>query len=404
MTCIHRTTLALSLLCLLSSGFDAGTRSRSCASTTDSPKDFLTISDTIKAGDEPMAEVKVRAEPGGYTAVTDDRGRYSIKVPYGWSGRLVPEIAGGPDSLGSFTNVTTDIIDGRPVPSSGRPPMVPSGTPAYPRAVLPGPAGNVFVIPTAAVVPQMVSETAEDLRIMLQIFRDKLSEPRLVRGAFVDFGDFFGDRGRTLEAFYLQGSAAVFVLEMDAPFSFAPPQPSGEQAASEDVDPVWQRARQKIYSPPDLTRRGRPGTTERMDFQQFKEDLLQTLRHAANLRHVEPNEAVILTIIARDESAVWAAPAGAGGTYGGAQGMWFEGSSYSTSSSSFGPGGGTTYADSATRSSGSAADRGRLGRRPPGSAAATVLTIQLKKADIDAFAQGDLSFEQFQQRVKMFMY
>jgi hypothetical protein len=259
-------------------------------------------------------------------------------------------------------------------------------------------------------MPDKVAETAEDLRIMLQILRDKLSEPRLIRGAFVNFGDFFGDRDRALEAFYLQGSAAVFVLEMDSPFAFAPAPPGAGAAEKDAVDPVWQRARERLTSaqnPALRDSRGVPGETRKMDFQQFKEDLLQTLRHAANLRNIEPNESVIVAIIAHEESSAWPAPAGAGGSYGAGGGAWFEGSSYSTSSSSFGPGGGNTYADSRTRSSGSTAGRGIPSRTGPGTAPAapaTVLTIQAKKADIDTFAKGGLTFEQFQQRVKTFTY
>ncbi len=41
---------------------------------------------------------------------------------------------------------------------------------------------------------------------------------------------------------------------------------------------------------------------------------------------------------------------------------------------------------------------------PPPRPRLTVLTIQAKKGDIDAFAKGDLSVEQFQQQVKMFTY
>jgi hypothetical protein len=41
---------------------------------------------------------------------------------------------------------------------------------------------------------------------------------------------------------------------------------------------------------------------------------------------------------------------------------------------------------------------------PAASAAGNVLTIQAKKADIDAFAKDQISFEQFSQRVKVFSY
>ncbi len=373
----------------------------------------FTISDTIRTDKEPLAGVKVTAEPGGQSVRTDSLGRYAIQVPYGWTGRLIfskEDMVFDPDNK-PLTDVTSDIVNGQPQPSSEWPPYNRApATPSRPPVALPAAAGNVFVIPTAPIVPEKVAETAEDLRIMLQILRDKLSEPRLTRGAFVNFGDFFGDRDRTLEAFYLQGSAAVFVLEMDSPFAFAPATPGAGAADKEAVDPVWQRARQRLASPQNPLGgavSGRPGETEKMDFQQFQEDLLKTLRHAANLRNVEPNESIIVTIIAHDESGAWPAPASVGGSYGSGGGAWFEGSSYSTSSSSLGPAGGSTHADSGTRASGALAGRGVPRRAGPGSvpaAPSTVLTIQAKKADIDAFAKGGLSFEQFQQRAKTFTY
>jgi hypothetical protein len=46
------------------------------------------------------------------------------------------------------------------------------------------------------------------------------------------------------------------------------------EAAKEAVDPVWQRARQKVYSPQDpMSRgaRGLPGEPEKMDFGQFQQ-------------------------------------------------------------------------------------------------------------------------------------
>ncbi|MCU0916879.1 MAG: hypothetical protein MUC88_20315 [Planctomycetes bacterium] len=352
-----------------------------------------------------LAGVVMKGLPGD--PITDARGNYGAQVSYGWSGTVTPAREGVmfEPATRTYPRVTADFRDENYYVAQVR---------MATRTVAPVSTGDVFVIPTAQVVPERIAETADDLRIMLQILREKLSEPRLVRGSFVDFGDFFSDRDRAFQAFHLQGSAVVFVLEMDSPFSFAPVPPGESEAQKDAVDPVWQRARQKIYAPQDPTlrgSRGRPGETDRLDFQQFKEDLTRTLRHAANLRHVEPNEWVVLTIVARAAPGGWLNPATAGGVYGadGAYGgaMSFEGSSYSTSGSSFGPGGGSTYADSRTRSSGSTAGRGRPTPVPAGSApaaSATVLTIQAKKADIDAFAQGSLPFEQFQPRVKTFMY
>jgi hypothetical protein len=68
-------------------------------------------------------------------------------------------------------------------------------------------------------------------------------------------------------------------------------------------------------------------------------------------------------------------------------------------------GGGNFYSSSSSYSSSSATVGPGTGRRTPASAAgATVLTLQAKKADIDAFAKGGLDLEQFRSKVKTFTY
>jgi hypothetical protein len=265
---------------------------------------------------------------------------------------------------------------------------------------------DVLVIPTMEVDARKLAETSEDMRVMLQILREKLSEPRLIRGELIDYGDFFGDAGRAGEVFYLQGHAVMFVLRVDFPLApSAPPQASEGEASKEGADPVWQRARQKLQNP--ALRGGPTGQTPGTTFERIKETLLQSLKHAANIRNVGSDEWVILTVVSQNEPSGAPAPASAGGSYSNRGGMWFEGGSYSTSSASFGPSGGGTHADSKTYSRGANGSPGRVNRVPSGAASATpmtVLTIQAKKGDIDVFAKGDLNLEQFQQRVKTFTY
>lgn len=363
------------------------------AATVGASQRALTLS-----GNAGLPGVVLKGLPGD--PLTDANGRYAAQVPYGWSGKVAPAGEGcrfDPPSR-EYRSVTADmpaedyVVTGLSVP---RPPGFAPGAP------------NVLMIPTASVDAEKLAETSEDMRVMLHILRDKLNEPRLIQGALIDYGDYFGDSDRSGEALYLQEHAAVFVVRVDFPLSPAalPPAREGE-GHQEAADPVWQRTRQKLYSPANLAPRGErdlPGPA----LEQVKGDLLQSLKHAANIRHVGPNELVILTVISQNGPGGWPPPAGSGGSYSGRGGLSFEGSSFSGAGSSFGPGGGSTFADSRTRSSGSTAGRGRPAAVPPGpapAAAGTVLTLQAKKADIDAFAKGGLSFEQFQQRVKTFTY
>ncbi len=361
--------------------------------TVDASKRALTIS-----GNAGLPGIVLRGLPGD--PLTDANGRYAAQVASGWSGKVAPQREGcrfDPPSR-EYRGVTADLLTEDYVVTG---------------LSVPRPAGfaadgtNVLVIPTAPVEAGKLVETNEDLQVMLHILRDKLDEPRLIQGALIDYGDYFGDSDRAAQVLYLQGHAVVFVMRVDFPLSPAAlPQASEGEENKGAPDPVWQRTRQRLYSPANLAPRGErdlPGPA----FEQVKGDLLQSLKHAANIRHVGPNELIILTVISQHGPSGWPPPAGSGGSYSGRGGLSFEGSSYSGAGSSFGPGGGSTYADSRTRSSGSTAGRGRPAAVPPGptpAASGTVLTLQAKKVDIDAFAKGGLSFEQFQQRVKTFTY
>jgi len=332
---------------------------------------MVTISDVTKVRNEPIQGVTVSARPGGYATVTDTQGRYSLKVPRGWSGSLTFSKPGF-DFVGGreYRNVTADITDGKSVPAEDEWPPEPSGGS---RGGVLISAGNVLVIPTSDASPEKIAETAEDLRVMLQILREKLSEPRMILGVLRDYGSLLGD-DRRAEAIYLQGSAALFVIGADFPPSSPAQEPGrGEppsQSQGEAADPVWQRARQKLYAPGARTP-SPSGQTQTMTFEQFQEELLRSLKHAANIRHIDPNELVVLTLVAQNGDASRTADADMMRQYRNIYGN----DDYMTT----------------------------LGMGHP-APAKTVLTMQAKKADIDAFAQGALDFDQFRRKVKSLAY
>jgi len=277
------------------------------------------------------------------------------------------------------------------------------------------------------VAPEQFTQIAEDMRVMLNILREKLGEPRTIRGVLYDYGDFFGDTGRTAEALYLQGHAAIFLLKADFPLSPPAPQGQAQGQKAEPADPVWQRARDRLYSPQNAGAygpRGMSAEAQERSFDQIKDDLVKTLKHAANIRNIDPNESIILTVTGQSEASfgggfgggmygmgVMGGMGGYGGFAGGTgAGGWMSGGG-SVSGGGMGGYGGGGYGGGGSSRAGSGPQtgmgRGGVGlarRAPVAPASATVLTIQAKKADIDAFAKGALSYEQFQQKVKVFTY
>jgi len=383
----------------------------------------LTISDRIALGDEPISGVLITARPGDGSAVTDMDGRYSIGVPYGWTGKLTVTKDGfefDPPSIPYNDPVTNDIIDGKPTLAGTAATMhrARASTPS-PRVSRAESGGNVLVIPTKGVSPVEFTQIAEDMRVMLNILREKLSEPRTVRGVLYDYGDFFADAGRSTEALYLQGYAAMFMLKADFPLS-VPSQPGqAERQETAPGDPVWQRARDRLYAPHipgPYGPVGMPREADQKSLDQLKEDLIQTLRHAANIRNIDPNEWIILTVTERSSTSSgggfgggmysgMSMMGGMGGGYGGTMGgmgggyggmMGGYGGAYGSGGMGVDPSPGTS-----ARRRGSA---GRVPQAPSTPAAATALTIQAKKSDIDAFSKGTLPPDQFRRQVKVFTY
>ncbi len=283
---------------------------------------------------------------------------------------------------------------------------------------------KVLVIPTTEVKTEDLVAITQDLQVMSHIFDERFKEPRLTRGLFADYGDFFGRDSRATEAIYLQGYGVLFLMEVN--FAFSPPPKAQEKQAeeTEDVDPIWQRARQKIFSPKGFG--GSEFFPEERDnaekIEVLKTELIKTLKHAANIRNLKADEWVILTVIGqgRQSGGVYedyyrsAAPrsrtsrsgrsrrpssrssssvegVGGGGFGGGGYGGGMMGGMGMGSGMMGGMGMGSGMMDGMVYSE----------MAPPST---TVLTIRAKKSDVDAFAKGELDFEQFQQKVEIFTY
>jgi hypothetical protein len=350
--------------------------------------------------------------------VSDERGYYSATVSYGWSGTVTPVKKGYTfkPARRLYSKVTDNQTNQNyspkrvgPVPMLGR-----TG------------GRKVLVIPDTKVKPEELDAITQDLQVMSHIFDERFKEPHVVRGrlvgkVFTDFGDFFGRDSRATEAIYLQGYGVLFLMEVNFAFSPPPKEQEKEAKKTEDIDPIWQRARQQIFSPKDpMMDRG--GRSEQQEYsaekiEQLKAELTRTLKHAANIRNLKPDEWVILTVIGKgrqpgeiyEEYYRSAAPRPRTSTSGRSR----RSSSRSSSSveSAGGGGGGYGYSVSGRVSSGlsrgggygggygGGMEYGEIG--PP---SATVLTIRAKKSDVDTFAAGELDFEQFQQMVEIFTY
>jgi hypothetical protein len=234
--------------------------------------------------------------------------------------------------------------------------------------------GGVLVIPSAEMKVENLAAITEDMSVMSRIFDKQLNQSNVqtTRGRFYgDFNPFFGRDNRSTEAIYLEGYGALFLMNINMLLS-APPEATQEEKAEENTDPVWAQMRREMYEPEE-TRRSRTDDRPEQKFDAekveiLKTNLIKTLKHATNIRTLKPDQLVILTVI--------------GDIYR--------------------PGATITRSYSYGRSTGRRRIVQTLPEVQSGSLLPTVLTICAKKSDIDAFAKGEIDYDQFRQRTGIF--
>lgn len=243
-----------------------------------------------------------------------------------------------------------------------------------------GRSGSVLVIPSDQMKIENLAAINEDMNVMSRIFDKKLGQSDVftARGRlFTGFNPFLFGGNRTTEAIYLEGYGALFLVKVNMLLSAPPEAPQEEKTEKEDADPLWAEVRSDLYEPEQVGRRkSDDGSEEKYDAEKvedLKTNLIKTLKHATNIRGLEPEQLVILTIIGSGNQSD------------------------------------NMYTEYYTYGRGSGARAGRGSRRTvtvpdveEDSLLPTVLTICAKKSDIDAFAKGQLDYDQFLQRIGIF--
>lgn len=271
-----------------------------------------------------------------------------------------------------------------PEPSAEQPPVPPP--PVVPRLGTSwqgryGTSGAVLVIPSAQMKAEDLIEIMEDLNVMSRIFDKKLGRISDSQYSIYSRGNivrlFSGDGDQT-EAIYLEGFGAMFLVKVD--FLLSPlPEVQEEQVEDEEVDPLWIQTKQEIYMPEEARKRRGDRPTEEYNAEKV-EDLRRTLthslRHAANIRNLKPDEWVTVLVRGAATGVVTWNPVG----------QPVETSKIELSASRYD----VRY--------------DRPLPRETTSYWSTFLTIRAKKSDIDAFSKDELDYEQFRQKMQIFTY
>ena len=146
----------------------------------------------------------------------------------------------------------------------------------------------------------------------------------------------FGPQTHNAKAIYLDGYGVLFLMDVSFPLTATLQRQEKKQQSDEPADQVWKKAEQELYYPriASRNRKSSPGYDAKR-VEEFKTNLIEALKHAANIRGLKADEWVIITV------------------------------------------------------SGSQA----------GGSMPKVLVARAKKKEIDAFSKGALDFDQFRQKV-----
>jgi hypothetical protein len=219
------------------------------------------------------------------------------------------------------------------------------------------PTESVLVVPGKPMDPQAVGQMAEDLSIMGRIIeKNALGEYRGPAGiggvnTFVwgisvarsGPATLFASAGRA-KPMYLGGYGVLFFIQVEYPL-LPPPATPQDQQAEQPQDAVWAQAKRDLFEPRAdvvLPHNGQetPEPYSRDRVDALRTSLITTMKHATNIRALEGNEWIVLVVRGPE-----------------------------------------------------AANTGK-----------TTMTVRATKSDVDQYAKGQLSQQQFEQRLQTMTY
>ena len=280
--------------------------------------------------------------------------------------------------------------------------------------VLKNPHGRTLVLRGSSLNEARAGELEEDFNVMSRVL-DKTME-RTAGGGTQDkvLGIFVSGMpgSRTPQNLYLDGYGALFI--MNSRFPLVPPahEETDEKQPKAEASSAWDDARREIYGRP----RGLPALEPfernpvRYDadkVEALKKEILDSLKDAANIRHLKPDDFITITIQS-----------------GGA--MFVRGGDFKTAVPRPGFGMKSPAPTAARQEQAALAqaeaeavraelDRARAeGKRAEvqkirtavsdGKGQNSALTIRVKKSDVDSFAKGKLDIEAFRKKASVTLY
>lgn len=241
----------------------------------------------------------------------------------------------------------------------------------------------VLVVPTADLTLESRTAILEDMTVMCRILDKAISTgaARTTRsfaysGSSNVLGRWLVQPDSQTQGLYLDGYGAMFFIRVDFPL-VAPPQEESPSEVQEAGDRVWSQTVNELRGQPQDVRQTDETAPlyDARKVENLKTTLTRILRHAANIRTPRPRDFITLVIGTQDETLAYYGRPQLGQPYG---------DSYR---SLYNPGSRTWL--NANRAEVSMPD-------PSGT-----LVMRVGKSDVNAFAAGELTAEQFSTKVEM---
>jgi len=230
-------------------------------------------------------------------------------------------------------------------------------------------ADRALVVRFAQAESKEESTLEDDLAVMSHLLRKVLAEKggsphnnRNVLGVDVAFAP----GSQPIRTVYLEGYGALFLLNVEFPLHPSP-RPPGAQKEGKQTDSAWEQAKREYYGEPaaDKTLATFVEAYDERKVSALKEGLFEALKSAANIRGLKFNESIIVCVAG-------------GGTTRAVPSRGMDGAGRFVFSVPY------TSPDAVTQGS--------------------FLTLRAKKTDIDAFASGKITPEEFSKAATVATY
>jgi hypothetical protein len=236
---------------------------------------------------------------------------------------------------------------------------------------------NRLIIRTSEADPASMSDIREDLAVMSRIVNKAVDRAvgRPARDSAMGIVLSALPGSRRPDSLYLEGYGTVFFVNVK--FPLVPSAPKDEDKAAQTPDSTWEQTKRELsVERPAVPRLWEvpsgdvPAEYKSEPVDALKKELLESLKNATNLRHLKPEESVTIAVIGHRSAAL---------------GRLKRVGTMNKS--------GTRKAElHAVDVSGRAPDR------------ESMLTIRVKKADVDAFAKGEIDSAEFAKHASVLTY